>query len=386
MACNSLFSCSLTRAYYNKPSGNPSVSTPFLSSSSVQYKQNTREISLPSVASIPYQPINVDYLEEEFSGHGVTFEGIGEYCVTKMKLHNGSTATLMLPSALITSYKAKMWHGGTMELLQTNVTKGEGNVDAKIEGGVSLDLKIETDGEETSWYPRTWALHDVKGNSKESIQIEMISSDSAGMIELRYLINLEDDTLTSELVVSNSKASSLRLTGSLINHLTVSTPEATYVTGLEGSDFCTKPPFMSHFSINLPENYQMLGTMLSNTPLNRLVTKEKNSGQSENKEEEKELEGEEDDNYKHLAEEMSRIYTSAPRYFTVLDRGRRNSLVVGREGLDELYLYSPGSSYEFYSNNSYICIGQSALLKPIIVGPGEIWRGGQKLHNPNESY
>ncbi|KAK1386483.1 hypothetical protein POM88_014661 [Heracleum sosnowskyi] len=63
-------------------------------------------------------------------------------------------------------------------------------------------------------------------------------------------------------------------------------------------------------------------------------------------ENEEELEGEED-NSKQLTEEMSRIYTSAPTNF--LDRGRRNSVVVAREGFNELYIFSPGSSHNYYS-------------------------------------
>jgi hypothetical protein len=51
--------------------------------------------------------------------------------------------------------------------------------------------------------------------------------------------------------------------------------------------------------------------------------------------------------------------------------------------LQNRYLFSPGSSYEYYSTYSYVCVGQSAVLKPIIVGPQEQWRGGQQLHNPN---
>jgi hypothetical protein len=66
-----------------------------------------------------------------------------------------------------------------------------------------------------------------------------------------------------------------------------------------------------------------------------------------------------------------------------MEQGRRNSVVVGRDGFDELYMFSPGSGYEYYSTYSYVCVGQSAVLKPIIVGPEEQWRGGQQLHNPN---
>ncbi|KAF4346466.1 hypothetical protein F8388_023324 [Cannabis sativa] len=38
-----------------------------------------------------------------------------------MALENGSTSIVMLPSGLITSYKAAMWHGGTDEMLHSSV-------------------------------------------------------------------------------------------------------------------------------------------------------------------------------------------------------------------------------------------------------------------------
>lgn len=56
---------------------------------------------------------------------------------------------------------------------------------------------------------------------------------------------------------------------------------------------------------------------------------------------------------------------------------------VGRNGFDEMYLFSPGSEVEIYSKYSCICVGQAAILKPIILSPEDVWRGGQYIHNPN---
>ncbi|OMO98952.1 hypothetical protein COLO4_13608 [Corchorus olitorius] len=131
-----------------------------------------------------------------------------------MGLENGSTATVMLPSGLITSYKAPMWHGGSVELLHTSVSEGDEG-EAVIQGGVSLALNCEGDNE-VSWSPSNWTLRDISGNSMDSIMVSL---------------------------------------GQLFNG-------------------------------NASE----------------------------------EMEGEEDDGYKQLDEQMSRIYTSAPRFFTVIDR------------------------------------------------------------------
>ena len=158
----------------------PATNQTFRSSSSslssncnIRYKlaNDKRELIVPRVASIPYQPINVDYLEEEFSGHGVTFQGIGDSCVVKMGLENGSTAILMLPSGLITSYKAAMWHGGTDEMLHSCVFEEEvKGPAAAVQGGVSLALDFTT-GYGISWSPTNWALQNIKGNPQDSIQV-----------------------------------------------------------------------------------------------------------------------------------------------------------------------------------------------------------------------
>ncbi|KAA3472775.1 protein NDH-DEPENDENT CYCLIC ELECTRON FLOW 5 [Gossypium australe] len=417
MAYSSLFSPNFTHFSSARPISHHLYYHPYLSSTSLQYNNIRKELSLPYVASVPYQPINVDYLEGEFSGHGVTFEGIGDNCVAKMGLDNGSTATLMLPSGLITSYKAPMWHGSTVELLHTSVSEGDKG-EAVIQGGVSLALNYEDDNE-VPCSPSTWVLRDIRGNSTDSIKVELISSDTDNMVETRYIVTLGEDILTSEISVTNSNSSPLQWTGSIISHLTVSSPEATYALGLEGSNFHNVPPFLSNFGI-IPsdlddENDSEIGQLWKQMGLKGFFS---GLGQRNKKNaSEEEMEGEEDDGYKQLNEQMSRIYTCAPRFFTLIDRvifmensnvapiftviksieadthfalllfcmeqGRRNSVVVGRDGFDEVYMYSPGSSHEIYGEYSFICVGQSTMLKPIMLGPGEVWRGSQHLHNPN---
>uniref|UniRef100_A0A0F7GYM7 NDH-dependent cyclic electron flow 5 n=1 Tax=Pelargonium transvaalense TaxID=158603 RepID=A0A0F7GYM7_9ROSI len=400
MARSSIFSPKFTPTPYQYPSIAISsmMSTKSLSSFSSPYVNCKRDFPIAKVASIPYEPVNQDYLEGEFSGHGVTFEGIGDSCIAKMELENGSIAKLMLPSGLITSYKAHMWHKGIVELLHTSVSEGVADDadDAVIQGGISLALSFESD-DQASWSPSTWSLHQVRGRPAESIQIEMISNDPERKIKLKHVVTLEEDFLSSELIVSNSSSTSLRLLGGVISHLTVSSPDAIYVLGLEGSNFIDRKPILSEFVITPPdfglENQPGYGQVYGKMSLGALMStlgakKQSNADETESSntsasEEEEDIEGEEDDNYKQLTDEMCRIYTYAPRAFTVMDRGRRNSILVGRSGFEELYMMSPGSNHEFYSKFAYICVGQAAMLKPIIVEPGDEWRGGAFLHNPN---
>lgn len=127
-----------------------------------------RQLSVVAMTSISL-PINVDYLETEFSGHGVSFRGVGDSCAVKMVMENGSVATLMLPSGLVTSYKPIMWHGATVEVLQTTVSEGESG-EAVVRGGVSMDFKIHAGGCSIPWSSNHWSLQSVRGSSENSIQ------------------------------------------------------------------------------------------------------------------------------------------------------------------------------------------------------------------------
>ena len=139
---------------------------------------------------------------------------------------------------------------------------------------------------------------------------------------MQYNVSLIQDSLTSEFKLSNSRSSMLELRGTVISHLTVSTPDATYAVGLEGSNFFERAPFMSHSSI-LPPDVAKNSESLS--ILKGLFSVDKNmDGQIVNgrDDESQTAEGEEISNYKHLTDKMSRIYTSAPRIFSLIDRVR----------------------------------------------------------------
>ncbi|GKC76741.1 protein NDH-dependent cyclic electron flow 5, partial [Tanacetum coccineum] len=219
--------------------------------------------------------------------------------------------------------------------------------------------------------------------------VELISSNSEEKIEIKHIVTLQQDAISSEIVITNLRPSPLKLMGSIIGHLAISTPEATYAIGLESSNYFVKPPIYSNFSIVPPDfsnndssSRNSFKQLLSGWGLGS-PNDSFNDRTAKNKQEDEDIEGEEEENYKHLTEKMSMIYTSAPRSLTIMDRGKRNSVIVSREGFDELYIFSPGSRHKSYGKYSYICVGHAALLKPITIGPQSEWRGVQHLHNPN---
>ncbi|CAN6439855.1 unnamed protein product [Victoria cruziana] len=339
-------------------------------------------------------PLNVEYYDREFSGHGVSFQGIGDSVVVRLGLEDGSTANLMLPSGMITSYKPQMWHGGCEEVLHTVVSQGkEGEEEEEgevvVQGGISLGLKsVSDDGDR--WSPSGWFLHGVQGSARTSIQVELrCSSNREELVNVRYQITLEKDLLSSEIIVSNSRPSPIQLQSSFMSHLTVSTPDAAYAVGLQRANYFSKPPLRSEFSI-IPPDSRKKRSVASN-PLRGLFFgwykgNESDDGDDESvteDDDDDEKEEEEVDNYLQLTEQMSRIYTYAPRRFTIIDRGRRNSVVVGRVGFEEFHVCSPGSHHEWYGRYAFICTGPSNTLKPVTLAPQDVWRGAQILHNPS---
>lgn len=268
-----------------------------------------------------------------------------------------------------------------MEVLHTTVTEDEDG-GALVQGGVYVDFKCVKEGE-LPWSPSNWAVHDIRGSSQRSIQVELISVNPENMVEVKCLVTLNQDLLASELTITNPKSTSLQLLGSIMNHLTVSSPDATFMLGLHGSNYRSKLPLMSEFSIIPPDFYKEQSKNSSQSWVPKALQDIFLTGDGREEDEGQETEREEDDDYSQMTEKMSRVYTNAPNDFTFIDRGRRNSVVVRRSGFEEFYVFSPGSKHEMYGRYAYICVGPSATLTPIVLGPGDVWRGAQYLYNPS---
>lgn len=343
-----------------------------------------------AAAAAPAPP-NVDYLAAEFAGHGVSFEAVGGSCAVKMELRNGSAAHVLLPGGLVTSYKPAMWHGAPTEVIHTTVAEGLGGR-AVIRGGVSLDLRCGGaaggggDGM-PPWSPSgAWSLRDVRGSPTGSIEVELASAapPEASGVEARCVVTLHPEALATEFTARNAASPSpVALSAAVSTHLRVSTPDATYAVGLQGSDYRAIDPVLSEFAI-VPPDF-MSRSSSATTLARRWATKGFDavlSGGGGGGAGAQEADGEEDDDYKRMTEEMCRIYSHAPRQFTIIDRGRRNSICVQRRGFEEVYVFSPGSKYQWYGKYAYVCVGP-AMLEPIVLSPGATWSGAQYLRNPN---
>jgi hypothetical protein len=64
-------------------------------------------------------------------------------------------------------------------------------------------------------------------------------------------------------------------------------------------------------------------------------------------------------------------------------QGRELFFRVIRMGFEDIYLSSPGSLSQKYGNEYFICTGPASMLVPVVVKPGEEWRGAQVIEHDN---
>lgn len=161
-----------------------------------------------------------------------------------------------------------------------------------------------------------------------SLQIELSSAAPGGnAAAARCVVTLHPEALATELAVTNGAPSPMALTCAVPNHLRVSTPDATYALGLLGSDYRSVEPALSEFSIIPPDYGAAAGTTTARHRwANRGLDMILSGGQGRGGGAADEPDGEEDDDYKHMTDAMCRVYSNAPREFTIIDRVKSKKL------------------------------------------------------------
>ncbi|WCJ31654.1 Photosynthetic NDH subunit of subcomplex B 2 chloroplastic [Euphorbia peplus] len=69
--------------------------------------------------------------------------------------------------------------------------------------------------------------------------------------------------------------------------------------------------------------------------------------------------------------------------YETLDQGRKLFFRVIRMGYEDTYVGSPGLLSDKYGKEYFVCTGPAAILVPIVVQPGESWRGAQVIEHDN---
>jgi hypothetical protein len=135
--------------------------------------------------------------------------------------------------------------------------------------------------------------------------------------EAQYAVTLSPNLISSELSITNNSSSPRHITGCILNHLKASTPDATYLIGMQCSSYFTCEPIMSEFAISLP-SASKTGMGWAEKGLDGLFGKRIGDISGKIRDEGEEIE--EESNYVHMTEESSQFYQNTPREFTVLDR------------------------------------------------------------------
>ncbi|KAH9331127.1 hypothetical protein KI387_003235, partial [Taxus chinensis] len=273
-------------------------------SSSIRLSATLSDSSLTTKpSSVSYSMLNdAEYLENKFGGRGLKFSRNRGTCLVQMTVENGSSARLVLPHGLITSYEPLMWHGGYVEVLHTIASANS------LQGGIGLILNNAQDG--SSWSATDWVVHSVSAKPKDAIQVTLRCCNGDGMLSVKYVVTLYDKVLTTAVLVENISSSPVELTSSIMTHLTASTPDGAYAIGLKGCSYCTEPPLPSEFNIvsNIREESKPSpGWSLMQNLFGKKEKRELETGDAG-------VESKwvvENDDIAHLRNKMSRVYSTS---------------------------------------------------------------------------
>ncbi|XP_020172597.1 photosynthetic NDH subunit of subcomplex B 2, chloroplastic [Aegilops tauschii subsp. strangulata] len=334
------------------------------------------------VASTVPAATQTSQLEETFGRKGLRFGTDATGAPTaELSVRNGSSLQLRLNDGLVTSYRPKVsWEGGDgcRELLHTVAGAGA------VKGGVGLVLNeasSSSSGGASLLGASEWSVADVDSDSYDAVQVELGCSAKGAKLEVSYVVTLYPLSMATAVIVKNNGAKPVELTGAVLSHIKFDKRRGTAVEGLRGCPYCSHPPPASGFALLTPaeamkreesgwfggggeEPRQGAWTVEENlyTILKKKVSRVYAAPPEERK---------------------KRIYSTAPSKFTTIDQSSGLGFRLVRMGFEDMYLSSPGGLYEKFGNDYFLCTGPASILVPVVVGPGEEWRGAQVIEHDN---
>ncbi|XP_044497507.1 putative glucose-6-phosphate 1-epimerase [Mangifera indica] len=91
--------------------------------------------------------------------------------------------------------------------------------------------------------------------------------------------------------------------------------------------------------------------------------------------------------------EVDNIYLSTPTKIAILDHERKRTFVLRKDGLPDAVVWNPwdkkAKSMIDFGDDEYkhmLCVGAACVEKPIVLKPGEEWRGRQEISTVSSSY
>lgn len=328
-----------------------------------------------------------DTLDQKFGRKGIKFSESGNTPTVELTVRNGSSLQLNIAEGLVTSYKPKVYwkDDGFEEVLYT--VPATGSEFAKPKGGIGLVIDdvsassangVSTSSKGKSLSLSEWTVKDADSDSIDALQVEL--SCTEGTLDITYVVSLYPLSMATAVIVKNNARKPVHMKSAILSHLIFKKRGGAAIQGLKGCSYCSHPPLSSPFEILSPpeamksESSSWFGSEPENKPGVWSVQEE---------------------TYTMLKDKMSRVYTAppaerlkdfyktAPSKYETLDQGRGLFFRVIRMGYEDIYLSSPGSYSKKFGNDYFICTGPASMLEPVIVNPGEEWRGAQVIEHDN---
>ncbi|KAM5578377.1 photosynthetic NDH subunit of subcomplex B 2, chloroplastic [Rosa sericea] len=320
-------------------------------------------------------------LTDRFGRKGIKFVEYDNTPFVELTVRNGSSLKLQIPNAHVTSYKPKVYwkDDGFEEVLYT--IPGKGTEPNKAKGGIGLVLNdvSQAGSKGTLVSTSEWTVKDVDSDSIDAMQVEL--SSTSGKLDITYVVTLYPVSIATAVKVKNKGRKDVTLTSAILSHFKFKRRSGAAIQGLKGCSYTVHPPLSSPFEILSP---------------NEALKADPSPGWFSSEPEEKPGSWTQQDvPYTILKNKLSRVYAAPPKErlkaiyntppskYDTLDQGRELFFRVIRMGFDDIYLSSPGSLSEKYGNEYFICTGPASMLVPVVVKPGEEWRGAQVIEHDN---
>uniref|UniRef100_A0A0F7GXY8 Photosynthetic NDH subcomplex B 2 n=1 Tax=Monsonia emarginata TaxID=28966 RepID=A0A0F7GXY8_9ROSI len=343
------------------------------SSSSSSSTATTTPTNTTTTLSLP------DTLNEKFGRKGIKFLESNNTPFVELTVRNGSSMRLQIPNAHVTSYKPQVnWTDDCFdEVLYTLPADS-----STSKGGVALIINDASDsGTKASLLSDSqWTVKGSNSDSIDAVQVEL--SCSAGTLDITYVISLFAQSLATAVILKNTGRKAVTLTSAILSHMKTKRRNGTAIEGLRAASYCTHPPPPSPFQLLSPSE-----AMITESPVwFTFEEPEKQPGSWATQE----------GIITNLQNKLSRIYAAPPKErlksiyntspskYETIDQGRGLTFRIIRMGqFEDNYVGSPGSLAKKFGNEYFICTGPASVLVPVVVNPGEDWRGAQVIEHDN---
>ncbi|KAL3715523.1 hypothetical protein ACJRO7_007282 [Eucalyptus globulus] len=328
-----------------------------------------------------------DSLNDRFGRKGIKFSEAadGGAPTVELTVRNGSSVKLTIPDAHVTSYRPKVFwkDDGFEEVLYTVDTP------SRVRGGVGLVINELAEARPASKgspvaattaaaAASEWTVKDADSDSIDAVQVEL--SRTSGTLEITYVVSLYPLSMATAVIVKNKGRKEVKLNSAILSHLRFKRRGGTAIQGLRGCSYCVHPPLSSPFELLSPAE----------------AMKTESSGWFSSEPQEKPGSWTvQDELITILNNKLSRVYSAQPterlkafyntspsKYETV-DQGRELFFRMIRMGFEDIYVASPGSFSEKYGKDYFICTGPASMLVPVVIKPGENWKGAQVIEHDN---